>query len=150
MSRPPVCPVEEKMQIVLSILAGDVSIAEAARRARVSAQSVANWRHQFLESGRAGLATSTGGRSAREQRLEAELADVIVALSEADVLRRVTGECGGPTGSFEDLEALRLETEMSTVKFCQLIGVPERTWRRHQARVRPDGAAGVHWREFPG
>jgi transposase-like protein len=38
MARPPVFPVEEKFRIVLSILAGEVSVAEAARRVKVSEQ----------------------------------------------------------------------------------------------------------------
>ena len=54
MARPPVFPAEEKVRIVLSILAGEVSVAEAARRAKVSEQSVGSWKRQFLESGRAG------------------------------------------------------------------------------------------------
>jgi transposase-like protein len=40
MARPPVFPAEEKVRIVLSILAGEVTVAEAARRAKVSEQSV--------------------------------------------------------------------------------------------------------------
>ena len=48
MSRPPVFPVEEKVRVVLSILAGEVSVAEAARRSKVSGQSVGNWKRQFL------------------------------------------------------------------------------------------------------
>jgi len=69
MSRAPVFPVEEKVRVVLSILAGEVSVAEAARRSKVSEQSVGNWKRQFLEAGRAGLVAgkaahrSCGGRS---------------------------------------------------------------------------------------
>ena len=55
MVRPPVFPVEEKVRVVLSILAGELSVAEAARRSKVSEQSVGNWKRQFLEAGRAGL-----------------------------------------------------------------------------------------------
>ena len=40
MPRPPVVPAEEKTRIVLSILAGEVTVAEAARRSKVSEQSV--------------------------------------------------------------------------------------------------------------
>jgi AraC-like DNA-binding protein len=40
MSRAPVFPVVEKVRIVLSILAGEVRVAEAARRAKVSEQLV--------------------------------------------------------------------------------------------------------------
>jgi transposase len=36
MARPAALPPEEKVRIVLSILAGEVTVAEAARRARVS------------------------------------------------------------------------------------------------------------------
>jgi transposase-like protein len=39
MARPPVVPAEEKVRIVLSVLAGEVTVAEAARRAKVSEQS---------------------------------------------------------------------------------------------------------------
>lgn len=44
MSRAPVFPVEEKVRIVLSVLAGEVTVAEAARRAKVSEQSVGTWK----------------------------------------------------------------------------------------------------------
>ena len=36
MARPPALPAEEKTRIVLSILAGELTVAEAARRAKVS------------------------------------------------------------------------------------------------------------------
>src|SRR5665648_14985 len=45
-------------------------------------------------------------------------------------------ERGGPPGPFEDLEVVRLGAGMPTSRFCALIGMPERTWRRHQARAR--------------
>jgi transposase len=63
MSRPPVFPVEDKVRIVLSVLAGEVTVAEAARKAKVSEQSVGNWKRQFLEAGRLGLAA--GGHRVR-------------------------------------------------------------------------------------
>ena len=40
MGRPPVIPAEQKTRIVLSVLAGEVSIAEAARKEKVSEQSI--------------------------------------------------------------------------------------------------------------
>ena len=39
MGRPPVIPVEQKTRIVLSVLAGEMTIAEAARKEKVSEQS---------------------------------------------------------------------------------------------------------------
>ncbi|MFI1523657.1 transposase [Kitasatospora cineracea] len=72
---PPALPSEEEVRIVLSILAGGVTVAEAGRRVKVSEQSVGTWRRRFLESGRAGLA-GTSGPSAREQQLELQVADL--------------------------------------------------------------------------
>lgn len=43
---------------------------------------------------------------------------------------------GGPAGPFEDLEVIRTEAGMSTSRFCQMIDVPERTWRRWQAKAK--------------
>jgi putative transposase len=43
---------------------------------------------------------------------------------------------GGPAGPFADLEVIRAEAGMSTARFCQLFDMPERTWRRWQAKAR--------------
>lgn len=48
-------------------------------------------------------------------------------------------ERGGSPGPLEDLEVVRTDVGMSITRFCAVIGVPERTWRRLQARAR-DGA----------
>jgi transposase-like protein len=53
MARPPIKPVEDKLRIVLAVLRGEVSIKEAARRERASETSIAAWRDQFLDGGRA-------------------------------------------------------------------------------------------------
>ncbi|MBB5790853.1 helix-turn-helix domain-containing protein [Jiangella mangrovi] len=89
MARPSAVPAEEKVRIVLSILAGEVSVAEAARRAKVSEQSVGNWKRQFLEAGKTGLVAGRSGPSTREQQLEAEVADLTQALGEAHLEARV-------------------------------------------------------------
>lgn len=52
---------------------------------------------------------------------------------------------GGQVGPFEDLEVIRVEVGMSTSRFCQLIDVPERTWRRWQAKTRSGGQAKGPW-----
>ncbi|MGB3373773.1 MAG: helix-turn-helix domain-containing protein [Microbacterium sp.] len=44
MSRPPVIAAEKKLRIVLSVLQGEISIAEAARREKVSEQAIGNWK----------------------------------------------------------------------------------------------------------
>ena len=77
-------PAEEKVRIVLSILAV-TSRSEAARRAKVSEQSGGTWKRQFLEAGKAGLAAGKPGPSTREQQLEAEVTELTQALGEAAV-----------------------------------------------------------------
>lgn len=89
MARPPVVPAEEKVRIVLSVLAGEVTVAEAPRRAKVSEQSVGNWKRQFLEAGRSGLVAGKSGASTREQQLEAEITELTRALGEAHLAARV-------------------------------------------------------------
>lgn len=89
MSRPPTIPAEKKVRIVLSVLAGEVSVAEAARREQVSEQSIGNWKRQFLEAGRAGIASGAAKPSTRERQLEEEVAELTQALGEAAVEIRV-------------------------------------------------------------
>ena len=45
-------------------------------------------------------------------------------------------ERGGPAGPFADLEVIRSEAGMPTARFTQLVGIPERTYRRWQAKAR--------------
>ncbi|MGC0274676.1 transposase [Pseudactinotalea sp. Z1739] len=89
MARPAAIPVEEKTRIVLSILSGEVTVAEAPRRAKVSEQWVGNWKRAFLEAGRTGLAAGKSGPSTREAQLEAEVQDLTQALGEAHLEARV-------------------------------------------------------------
>jgi len=55
MSRPPKIPLEKKLRIVLAVLQGEITVAEAARREKVSEQAIGNWKRQFLEGGKAGI-----------------------------------------------------------------------------------------------
>lgn len=91
MARPPVIPVEDKLRIVLSVLAGEMTIAEAARRNTVSENSVSRWKQQFIEGGRAGLAEGSraGSENPRERALLAEIEELKAALGEAHVELRV-------------------------------------------------------------
>ena len=52
---------------------------------------------------------------------------------------------GGQAGPFEDLEVIRVEAGMSTTRFCELIDMPERTWRRWQAKARAGGRPKGPW-----
>ncbi|HEX3679255.1 MAG TPA: transposase [Galbitalea sp.] len=89
MSRPPTIPAEKKIRIVLSVLQGEVSVAEAARREKVSEQAIGNWKRQFLEAGKSTLVAGETGPSSREQLLEVEVAELTQALGEAAVEIRV-------------------------------------------------------------
>jgi transposase len=104
MARPAVISVEDKFRLVLSVIAGEMSNAEAARRGKVSEQSISNWKRLFLESGKAGLAEGgKAGPNARERQLLDELEDLKTALGEAHVELRVWKKSAegrlGPTRS---------------------------------------------------
>jgi transposase len=49
-------PAERTTRTVLSVLAGEISVAEAARREKVSEQSIGRWKADFLEGGKTALA----------------------------------------------------------------------------------------------
>jgi len=86
MSRPPLLPVEEKLRIVLSVLCGEMTIAQAPRRNKTCEQSVGRWRQQFIEGGKAWLAE--GGRivdNPRERALLEQIDELTSALGEAHV-----------------------------------------------------------------
>jgi transposase len=90
MARPSKKSPDEKMRVVLSVLRGEVTVAEAGRKAGVSEQTVSNWKRAFLESGRAGLEVGNRPRrSSRELELEAENEELKAALGEAHVQLRV-------------------------------------------------------------
>ena len=100
MARPPMFSVQAKQRIVLSVLRGEMSVAEAARRNKCSETSVAKWRDQFLQGGVGALeASATRGPSTREAQLERELAEVTSALGEAHVELRLLKREGTGFGS---------------------------------------------------
>ncbi len=86
---PPSIPAEKKSRIVLSVLAGERTIAEAARREKVSEQSISRWKAEFGEAGKTALAAGRSGPSGREEQLEAEVVELTQALGEAGVEVRV-------------------------------------------------------------
>ncbi|MFJ1702297.1 transposase [Kitasatospora sp. NPDC088346] len=91
MARPPALPVEDKLHIVLSILAGESTIAAAARKHGLSEQTIGNWKKQFIQGGREGLSGTarTERASARETALKAEIDNLRAALDEVRVQLRV-------------------------------------------------------------
>ena len=90
MARPPMFSVQQKQRIVLSVLRGEASVAEAARRNKCSETSIAKWRDQFVQGGiGAWEASAVRGPSTREAQLERELQEVTSALGEAHVELRL-------------------------------------------------------------
>ena len=89
MGRPPSIPAETKTRIVLSVIAGELTVAEAARREKISEQSIGRWKVDFLEAGKTALVAGRSGPTSREEQLEAEVADLTQALGEAAVELRV-------------------------------------------------------------
>ena len=90
MSRPSVFSVEDKARLVLAVISGEMSMAEAARRGKASEQSISTWKRQFLEGGKAGLVEGgKPGLNARERALAEEIEELKAALGEAHVELRV-------------------------------------------------------------
>ena len=99
MARPPVHPVETKLKIVLSVLSGESSQAEAARRHGISETSIGKWKEQFLDGGRHGLehGAAAAKPTGREARMAEEIDELTRALGEAHVELRALKR-GGPQG----------------------------------------------------
>jgi transposase len=85
--------VDEQIQVVLAVLKGELSLAEAARRHGVSSATVGNWRDRFVDADKAGMDRSLpgpdGGQSQTERRLRTECKELKLALAEATVQRRI-------------------------------------------------------------
>jgi transposase len=96
-ARPPKHPVDVKLKIVLSVLRGESTQAEAARRHAISETSIGKWREQFLLGGRHGLeaGSSAAKPTGMEARLAQEIDDLTRALGEAHVELRALKR-GGP------------------------------------------------------
>jgi len=85
---------EEKARLVLAVLAGEMTCAEAARRCGVTTVTMTKWKHQFLAAGAERLqevpSGSAGAKGAPEQRrLQLENEQLKLALAEATVQLRI-------------------------------------------------------------
>lgn len=90
MARPPSRSAEDKVRLVLAVLRGELTMAEAARREGVSQTSIANWRDAFLDGGQ--QAVAAGGLTkptSREHQLAAENEQLAAALGEAHMELRL-------------------------------------------------------------
>lgn len=92
MGRKPIYSPEDKMQVVLSVLRGETTQTDIARRMQMSQTTIAKWQKQFLEGGAEGLARGdrpVRPESKREEELEAQVQELTSALGEAYVELRV-------------------------------------------------------------
>lgn len=85
---------EDKLRMVLSVLAGEMSGREAARRLGVSPDLVIKWKHQCLEADAARLQEVPSGSPGRkgtpeQRRLQLENEQLKLALAEATVQLRI-------------------------------------------------------------
>ncbi len=60
--------VDFKARIVLGVLRGEMSMAEAARRHRVSETSIGKWKDEFIRAGREALSPRPPDRQAPTRR----------------------------------------------------------------------------------
>ncbi|MDT0270301.1 transposase [Streptomyces sp. DSM 44915] len=95
MARAPVMPADAKAQIVLGVLRGETSAAEAARRHGVSGQTISMWKKQFISGGQAALAGELRAFSDDEDELRREIERLKIALGEAHLRLRWQTHPGG-------------------------------------------------------
>ena len=92
MGRKPFRTADEKLTIVLSVLKGETTQVDVARRLGLSQTTISKWLRQFLDAGREGLARGDQARSEatkHEEELDARVDELTSALGEAYAELRV-------------------------------------------------------------
>jgi len=83
-------PVEQKLEIVLAVLKGKLSVEEAGRRYSVSPGTVHRWKQNFIQSGKEGLRFGTKSpRTGREKRLERDLFEAKRVIAELTIANQI-------------------------------------------------------------
>lgn len=88
MGRKPYKSADEKMQIVLSVLRGEQTQVEVARKLQMSQTTIAKWQKQFLEGGLESLSRGDNPkprRSNQELELQQQVEELTQVLGEAYV-----------------------------------------------------------------
>jgi transposase len=90
MGRPSVCSPEEKKRIVLAVLTRRKTVTQAADEIGVSRTTIGNWKRQFIDAGREGLADGLSAHTlANLEQLRAENAELALQLHETHLLLQV-------------------------------------------------------------
>jgi transposase len=90
--RKPVYSPEDKMQMVLSVLRGETTQSDLARRQQMSQTTIAKWQKQFLQGGIEALSRGENAKptsTRREEDLADQVEDLTSALGEAYAELRV-------------------------------------------------------------
>ena len=92
MGRKAIYTPDEKLNVVMSVLRGEFTQSEIARRMELSQTTISKWLKLFTEAGMEGLRRGDNRGSAvskREEELEAQVDELTSALGEAYVELRV-------------------------------------------------------------
>lgn len=93
MGRPPIYSAEKKLEVVMSVLRGEMTQTEIARRMELSQTTISKWLKVFTESGMEGLQRGNNPPQSATARqlaeLQAQVDDLTSALGEAYVELRV-------------------------------------------------------------
>jgi transposase len=87
--------VDFKARIVLGVLRGEMSMAEAARRHGVSQTSIGKWKDVLIRAGREGRELKAAGSSGPDAALSARVDELARALGEHVELRLLRRGCEG-------------------------------------------------------
>jgi transposase len=91
--RPPIYSTEKKLEVVMSIIRGDVSQTEIARRLELSQTTISKWLKIFTEAGMEGLNRGNNPPQSSTAKqladLQAQVDELTSALGEAYVELRV-------------------------------------------------------------
>jgi transposase-like protein len=127
---------EVRARTVLEVLSGRQTAAAAAAQLGVTRQTIYNWQAAFVAGGVAGL--RRGGDGAADpppgDRTVARLEAVVVAIVER--LRHRSAPHEPDIGT---LEAVRTGAGLPVARFCDLVGIPRRTYYARRAG-QPAGA----------
>lgn len=85
--------IEQKLEIVLTVIRGQEPVTQVCRRHRVSETAVYRWRDQFIEGGRAGL---SGGKETESEQLRAENEELKTVIGELTVANRILRKAQRP------------------------------------------------------
>ena len=93
MGRKPIYTADEKLNVVMSVLKGEMTQVQIARRLELSQTTVSKWLKIFTESGMDGLRRGENpppsAAARREAELESQVTELTTALGEAYAELRV-------------------------------------------------------------